>query len=350
MSARTPNAPTADDDVLLRALPHGASTRFFDRFYFNLHAPVDPLPLLMVGLGVYPGKDVIDGWIIRVAPERQYNHRFATTLSNSDGHSVGPLSFETLEPLCTWRLVIGPNPTGIECDVVWRRRAEPWATERIHLVAPSGEASDFAHFFQSGSYSGSLSLDGQVVDIDGWLGTRDRSRGVRLVTEGGGLHLWVQAQFADRAIAFLFNEDREHQTTHCDGAVLGTDGSVDVVTAVQHDLRFDQNLDFQTGSLAVHTGSGATYHLDVDGMFGGGYLSGGGYGGWHGQPRGVDHSEAETWELDGSISPRTLDVPLTDRPARFVAGEGTVGAGVFEFAVTRSPKYTYQPTGAARTR
>ena len=76
-------------------------------------------------------------------------------------------------------------------------------------------------------------------------------------------------------------------------------------------------------------------------LMGGGFLSGGGYGGWHGKHL-EPVTEHERWDLDGSVTPKALDTPLTDRPATFRSGD-TVGTGVFEFAHTRSTSYVYEP-------
>jgi hypothetical protein len=334
--------PSPDDDDLVSSQPDGASERFFDRFYFNLQG-AEVTPLVMVGAGVYPGSDVIDGYVILVDGPRQSNHRFSTVLSSTDGRGVGPLRFAMVDPLRTWRLQLGPNPTGVELDVTWHARTRPWATQRITLVAPGGDVTDFSHFFQSGSYEGVVRVADRTYDASGWLGQRDRSRGVRLVTEGGGLHLWVQAQLRDVAISFLLNEGRDHVVTHCDGAYLRTDGSVEPIVEVHHDLTFDDGLDFVSGVLEIRGANGPSDRIEVDGSSRGGYLSGGGYNGWHGRRHGLDHGEGETWPLDGSVSPRTLDVPLTDRPARFVVGD-EVGRGVLEFALTRSRSYRYRPS------
>lgn len=156
------------------------------------------------------------------------------------------------------------------------------------------------------------------------------------------MHLWVQAQFADRCLAFIMDESRAHEVTLCDGAVLRTDGSTDPIVEVAHDLSFDDGLDFVEGRLVLVTRDGERLTVDVDGRTGGGFLSGGGYGGWHGQPHGVDALEHDVFPLDGSVTPRNLDMPLTDRPATFRL-DGEVGHGVFEFAVTRSPTYGYRP-------
>ncbi len=334
---------TAADDLLVGEAPDEGPGRFFDRFYFNLHGP-EPLPLLMLGAGVYPGSGVVDGYAIRVAPGIQRNARFSTHAEQLPVDTVGPLSWEVLEPLKAWRLVLGPNPTGAELDVIWRARTNPWNTERIVIDDGRGGKSDFGHFFQSGRYEGELRLDGERHVVNGWTGQRDRSRGVRLVSAGGGLHMWIQAQFEDCVVAVLWDEDRQHVTTQIDGAVLGVDGNDDRIVDGRHDLEFDAGLDFVTGTIEVDTESGRTLRLECDGRAGGGFLSGGGYGGWHGKRHGVDVLEHEVWELGGSITPRTLDTPLTDRPTAFVLDGGERGSGIFEFAVTRSPTYTYRPT------
>lgn len=334
---------TVSDDLLVTRPPDTEGERFFDRFYFNLHG-ASPTPLVMLGAGSYPNRGVVDGYVIRVDDGVQRNVRFSTETSALPASGVGPLTWEVLEPLGSWRLALADNPTDAELDVIWRARTNPWNTERIVLEDGRGGISDFGHFFQSGTYEGTLVLDGERHDVGGWRGQRDRSRGVRLVSEGGGMHLWIQAQFDDCSIAVLFNEDREHVVTHCDGAVLGTDRTDDPIVAGRHDLEFDKGLDFVRGVIEFDTESDRTLRFDIDGTSGGGFLSGGGYGGWHGKPRGVDVLEHEDWALDGSITPRSLDMPLTDRPASFVLDGTEHGAGVFEFAVTRSPKYEYKPS------
>jgi hypothetical protein len=98
------------------------------------------------------------------------------------------------------------------------------------------------------------------------------------------------------------------------------------------------------GRVKVITESGETYLIDSDARAGGGYMAGGGYGGHHGKPVGRDHVEHDVYPLDGTVTPRTVDTSLTDRLARFT-WEGKPGLGIFEFALTRSRSYTYEPVG-----
>jgi hypothetical protein len=112
---------------------------------------------------------------------------------------------------------------------------------------------------------------------------------------------------------------------------------------VRHDLSFDDDLDLRGGRVEVTTEDGAVYRIGADPAARGGYMSGGGYGGQHGRRMGRGHVEHDRYPLDGSVSPRVLDSALTDRLAAFT-WDGIPGSGIFEFALTRSPAYSYQPT------
>jgi hypothetical protein len=315
--------------------------RFFDRFVFNLHATDATTPSIVFGAGIYPPKDTVDGFAILVTGSEQRNVRFSTELSATDGSSAGPLSWSVVEPMKTWHVALAPNPTGLEFDLTWRARAPAWFGE----VGVEDTAA-FEHLFQSGLYDGSVSIEGETQRIEGWYGQRDRSRGVRTMSGGQGLHIWYQAQFADRSVGFLLVEDRGHGRRLLEGAVMHVDGRLDAIVDVGHDLEFDDQLDLVGGRVMVTTESGAIYAIDADARAGGGYMAGGGYGGQHGKPAGRDHVEHDVYPLDGTVSPRTVDTSLTDRLAAFT-WEGRPGLGIFEFALTRSPSYVYQPSAAS---
>jgi acyl-coenzyme A thioesterase PaaI-like protein len=98
------------------------------------------------------------------------------------------------------------------------------------------------------------------------------------------------------------------------------------------------------GGFASASITGASGQLvAADAAARGGYMSGGGYGVQHGRPMGRGHLEHDVYPLDGSVSPRILDSALTDRLTAFT-WDGIPGRGIFEFALTRSPAYTYKPT------
>jgi hypothetical protein len=329
-------------DEMITPETTGLPDKFFDRFVFNLHPTDATQPSILLGHGMYPGKDTVDGFAILVTETEQRNVRWSTELSATDGRTGGPFRFDVVEPNKTWKITVGPNPTGMELDVTWEARAPYWVGE-VEVTNASGEATSFEHLFQSGRYKGTLTIDGSSQSVDGWFGQRDRSRGVRTMSGGQGLHIWYQAQFPDRSVGFLLVESRDGARILLEGAVMHEDGTVDDIIDVKHDLRFDDNLDLQDGRVVVHTASGASYDVAANASAGGGFMSGGGYGGHHGKPKGRDHLEHEVYPLDGSVNQRTLDSSLTDRLASF-DWDGTPGLGIFEFALSRSSSYSYKST------
>lgn len=315
--------------------------RFFDRFMFNLHPADATAPSIIMGFGHYPAKDVADGFVIVSTETEQRNVRFSTELSATAGSGAGPLSFQVLEPNRAWRLRLGPNPTGMEYDVIWRARTPYWLGD-VAVTNTGGVPTQFEHLVQSGRYEGTLTIDSAEQQVDSWYGQRDRSRGVRTMSGGQGLHIWYQAQFPDRSVCFLLVENRQGGRLLLEGAVLHEDGTVDDVRDVKHDLRFDA-LDLKSGTVEVTTEGGAVYTIETDASAGGGLMSGAGYGGRHGRSMGRDHIEHDVYPLDGSVTQLTLDSSLTDRLSAF-SWNGTPGIGIFEFALTRSKSCTYRPT------
>ncbi|MCW2759313.1 MAG: hypothetical protein JWO46_3059 [Nocardioidaceae bacterium] len=328
-------------DVLVIAPTPEMPERFFDRFVFNLH-PDGVVPSLVLGAGLHPHRDVVDGFVVATTATEQRNLRFSTRLSTTDAGVVGPFAWRVVEPMRTWHLSLADNPSGVAFDLTWRARTPAW-TGSVTVENDGQVGTAFDHLFQSGRYDGSLTIDGTLTDVTGWWGQRDRSRGVRTMAGGQGLHLWVQAQLPTCSVGFLLVEDRLQRRLLLEGAVMHEDGRLDPVVGVRHDLLFDDGLDLREGILQVATAGGATYVLECDASARGGYLAGGGYGGHHGTDLGEDHVEHDTYPLDGSVDPRSLDSALVDRATTFRCN-GETGWGILEFAHSRSAGYTYRPT------
>ena len=324
----------------------GLPDRFFDRFMFNLHRTDATTPSIIVGLGLHPARDAVDGFAILTLADEQRNVRFGTELSATDRSSCGPFSWRVVEPMRTWHLALGPNPAGLEFDLTWRARTPAWCGD-ILVTNAGGETTSFEHLFQSGLYDGTLSIDGVSERVRGWYGQRDRSRGIRTMSGGQGLHIWYQAQFPDRSVGFLLVEDRAGGRLLLEGAVMHTDGRLDPVAGERHDLRFDDTLDLRSGTVDVTTEAGVVYTIETDASGRGALMAGGGYGGHHGAGRGRDRVESDVYPLDGTVTQLTVDTSLTDRLCEF-SWDGTRGIGIFEFALTRSASYTYRPTLTGR--
>lgn len=333
---------TPFDDHLTGRDATGLPERFFDRFMFNFHPQDGRGPSIIVGAGLYPTKNITDGFAVVTLEHEQRNARFSTALSATVPDSVGPFSWKILEPNTRWQFSFEDAAMGVSFSLEWVARAPAWHGE-VLVENPGTAPTAFEHLFQSGYVNGTLTIDGQTKTVENWYSQRDRSRGVRTMSGGQGLHLWFQAQFPDRSVGFLAVEDRDHQVMQLEGAVMHTDGHLDAIVGVTHDLKFDDGLDLRSGVVVVSTESGERIEMQVDASQRGGYMSGGGYGGHHGKDFGVDFIEHDTYALDGSVSPKTLDTALTDRLARFT-WNGFEGSGIFESAHSRSSKYTYAPT------
>ncbi len=329
-------------DPLVPAGTTGLADRFFDRFVFNLHPTDAVTPSVILGFGTYPMKDTCDGFVVVSDATEQRNLIFSTEWSTTAGDGAGPFRFDVVDPNREWRLTLRENPISVEFDVVWRARTAPWWGE-VAVGNADAKRTAFDHLFQSGLYTGTLTVDGVTCPVDGWYGQRDRSRGVRTMSGGQGLHMWYQAQFPTYSIGFLLVETRGHERMLLKGGVMHTSGEVDPIVDVAHDLQFDDSLDLRSGRVRVTTSAGREYLVDADASAGGGYLAGAGYGGHHGKPLGRDHIASSRYLLDGTVTPRTLDSALTDRLATFACG-GETGSGIFEFALTRSSSYSYRPS------
>ncbi|MET8430685.1 hypothetical protein [Nocardia sp. NPDC004860] len=329
-------------DALTTGVTVDMPERFFDRFMFNLHPDTGTSPSVILGAGVYPSRNVVDGFVVVTTGSEQRNLRFSTELDATDAASVGPLRWETVEDNKLWRIELGPNRTGLELEVHWHARAPYWLGS-VKVDNTDGNDTSFDHLFQPGRYEGALTLDGTTIDVAGWYGLRDRSRGVRTMAGGQGLHIWFQAQFPDRTIGFLLVEDRHGGRILLEGSVMHDNGRLDDITDVRHDLVFTSGNDLVGGAVQVTTAGGAVYRVDADASAGGGYMAGGGYGGHHGKAQGADHEEFDIYPLDGTVGPTTLDSALTDRCCAFTWDDRS-GYGIFEFALSRSSAYAYRRT------
>ncbi|MFC8178783.1 hypothetical protein ACFULT_07915 [Rhodococcus sp. NPDC057297] len=318
-------------------------TGFFDRLMFNMHPADSTAPSLITGLGIYPPKNSVDGFVVLSVAGEQRNLRFASELDATDRKSCGPFAVDCVVPNEQWRLRLSGNDIGVEFDVTWRARTPAWFGEIAVENTASDTRTSFDHLFQSGRYEGTVSIDGDQRSVDGWYGQRDRSRGVRTMSGGQGLHIWYQAQFADFAIGFLLVETRAQERMLLRGAVMHENGTLDAITDVGHALDFTPGLDLIGGVVEVSTARGERYRVQADASAGGGFMAGAGYGGHHGVARGIDHVESDRYTLDGTVGPTTLDSSLTDRLCAFTL-DGQPGVGIFEFALSRSKSYAYRPS------
>src|SRR6266576_937342 len=99
---------------------------------------------------------------------------------------VGPYRIEVLEPLRRLRLICDADQHGIGFDLTWEGSFDA-VDEGRHYIRQGGPRTilNTSRFAQVGSWSGVLRVDGDELGVhpDVWLGTRDRSWGIRPVGE-----------------------------------------------------------------------------------------------------------------------------------------------------------------------
>lgn len=316
---------------------------FYDRYYFNLHGSDDRL-FLAAGLGQYPNLGVTDAFLAVAHGDTQTVVRSSRPLGNDRLDTrVGPLHVEVLEGLQRVRLVC-EETDGFALDVTWEGAVPAYEEPRMTHVAPHGRVvMNTMRFVQTGSWTGTLVLDGERIDVtpDRFWGNRDRSWGVRPVGEpepggiGGGLSVffwnYVVARFDTSTIVYMVQED-EHGRRSLEEAVrLLPDGTVEHLGRPEHALRFASGTRLLTAA-TVTFGNGLTLEaevlkpLHISRATGYGFDADWRHGMFQGHDLVVQRHDLDTTGAD--IVP--IPGAIVDNLAGFTTSEGEVGHGLFE--------------------
>ena len=188
---RASDADSPLDEYPIHQLPQpiawvGSSDRnFYDRCYFNAHDRSGDI-FLITGLGYYPNLGTKDAFVLVRRGDEQTAMHLGDALDHDRlNQRVGNYRLEVVEPLQELRIVL-EETEGIAMDLHWRGLF-PVVQEQPHLMRAGGlrPTLDAQRFAQLGSWEGSLVIDGEerVVDPATWIGSRDRSWGIRPVGE-----------------------------------------------------------------------------------------------------------------------------------------------------------------------
>ena len=159
----------------------GTDRNFYDRYFFNGY-PSEPGQdgFLAVALGVYPHINVIDASFSFMLANRQVNLHASRGMGmeRMDTH-VGPIRVEVLEPLKKLRVLVDAPDQSIRAELVFTGRSFPLEEPRFTRRNGPRVLMDVTRMTQNGEYAGWVEVDGNRIDVAGWVGTRDRSWGVR---------------------------------------------------------------------------------------------------------------------------------------------------------------------------
>jgi hypothetical protein len=262
---------------------------------------------------------------------------------------VGNYRVEVIEPLQKLRLVL-EETEGFAFDLTWEGSFDV-VQEQPHLmlngVRPTLDAQRFA---QLGSWSGTLVVDGEetAVTPDRWMGSRDRSWGIRPVGEAepagrpqdppmdGFWWLYVPLRFEEFSVVVIAQEDADGYRTLNDATRIWRDGRVEQLGWPQVDIDYAPGTRMPLRARLTGTGwGGKQVVIDVEPRTSVTLHVGGGYGGdpdWsHGQWKGAGFSERVTNDLaDPDVAGR-IPFGVIDHGARATC-DGAVGHGLFEHA------------------
>ncbi len=337
---------------------------FYDRYYFNMHNASEDI-FVVFGLGQYPNLATQDAFLLVRRGDKHHVLRASKELDDRSDISVGPMRVEVIEGLKTIRLVVEDNDLGITMDVVWEGAHFPYLEPRHYIRKKGRVLFDTMRFAQLGRWQGQLTVDGQQWDIteDKWLGSRDRSWGIRPVGEAEphGIHegtpsmegMWnyFPAMFDDFSLIYIINENGDGTRTIEEAMKVWHDGDKEpewLGTPV-HEHRFEHAAPYkchiEEGVVSFPDAPGGELVLRGKPLLQTYLTAGTGYGleaDWrHGMYQGELEVQSFTWDYNEDQDKMW---GLIETPALFTLegqGEKHAGRGMMEFAFfSPHQKYT----------
>jgi hypothetical protein len=350
---------------------HAASSdrNVYDRYWFNGYAD-DGEFYFGVGMATYPNRGILDCGFSIVRGGEQHAFHASRRLGDPTDTSVGPFRIEILEPMKRVRVVIAPNETGIECDLVFDARTACIEEGRQTTRANGRLVMDATRFAQFGRWQGEIKYAGRRLPVEAArvYGTKDRSWGIRPVGEpetGGApakrlpqvFFLWAPIQWKDRCTHFIAFEDERGHAWHAGGMIVPTYPSSDAVPGVEdprieHMASIEHQLTYIPGTrraskakiaLVRHGGERIEASLDPLICF---RMKGIGYTHpvWgHGRWKGELEIAGESWK-EGELDPMALENQHIQQVVRATLPSGETGVGVLE-QIAFGPHARYGLTG-----
>jgi hypothetical protein len=256
---------------------------------------------------------------------------------------------EVSEPLRKLRVIL-EETEGIAVDLTWNGLFDVIQEQRHILRTGTRVTLDAQRFAQVGSWGGVIAIDGEEIPVDPsvWIGSRDRSWGIRPIGEpepaGRPAHppfegmwwLYVPMAFDDFAICLIGQEEpngfRSSTTAPGSGATAVSS------SWAGHGQITTSGTRIPTGATIEATAAdGSPVHFDVESKLSVPIHVGGGYGGdsdWlHGMWKGDKFAERLTYDMTDPAIVGRAGFGVIDHVGRAVcteAGKTAEGWGLFE--------------------
>ncbi len=340
---------TKADDYPIHQRPEpiatpGTDGNFYDRYFFNGYAR-DGRQYFALAFGLYPNRNVMDASFAVIHDGVQHNLRASRHLGGERMDlNVGPISIQVLEPLHSLRIVVDDRETGIRADLTFTGRAPALEEPRFTRELGPGLLMDYTRLTQNGTYEGTIEISGTRITVtsETWLGTRDRSWGIRPIGKPEDAAqqalllqfywLWAPINFDDCIALYDLNSDAEGRPWHTHGVIAPLrGGDPETMEAVSSRIRYRSGTRHaEAAEIVFKRKNGEEILLQLEPLYQF-YMSGIGYTHpeWgHGTDRGPFDRTYDTIELDAvdEAAPLYLHIQSISRVRM---GE-RVGLGVLE--------------------
>jgi hypothetical protein len=311
-----------------------------DRAYHTLSDPerfgID------IGVSMYPNRGMFHTYAIAAVPGRQWSLRGTRDFSEGRWRlGAGPIEAEILEPMKRWAYRCAPNDSGIAFELEFAARNGPYQVNQPPIRHNGRLIHHDVYMFQTGFYSGTVTLDDQTFDVDRVPGARDRTWGLRAAGEGQlpqGVLAWLNANFDGVSIVAHIRDNAAEVPQVRDGAIYHDGGEVVPIVAFEHDLSFDYDTrQCEGGTITLTDATGEVWPVEIDPTMRI-YLSGGGYtGGDTRRDRFKEPVWHERWDLtDADLVARVEG--LNDNISHMRCN-GREGHGVLETSIGKHARY-----------
>ncbi len=163
--------------------PETSAREWTERIWFMAH-DVKGEFILVAGFGYYPNRNIMDTYVCLVVEQKtEYVVRASRELRpRIDEVSVGPFSWDVIEPMKKVRTVLAENEYGVSYDITFDATMPPHDEEPPQFARDRGRVvENIRRYFQLGKPGGWIKVNGQKITIDtqSWRAERDHSWGIR---------------------------------------------------------------------------------------------------------------------------------------------------------------------------
>ncbi|MCY3881230.1 MAG: hypothetical protein OXG61_03830 [Chloroflexi bacterium] len=273
-------------------LVEGRNPRWVDELWFHI-GTTDGSLSVAGHMGVYPPTATMDAAASVAYGGKQYDVRFGRRVDGDrDRREVGGISAEIVDPFRAWRFKLEPaDGQAISFDLEFSSELEPMEVAGPVQHRRDGRQMiwDLYQYSQAGTASGSVTVEGETIAVEGAVGVRERSWGVRpvfgqvphlgrppssigshslwLAALTGGFSWWfwrIEAEGGHSATVGGLNDDSGR--TRFDGCGAGPHGDGEPIrfTNAVPSLSFEMDgKRLKGGSVEVHDWDGGTHEATL---------------------------------------------------------------------------------------